>query len=227
MGKRITIPENSKFGRWTVSGQSRMNRYLEYFCVCDCGTAKWLVATELRRGKTQSCGCKVTESLVAASRQRRGVASPTYKHGQTKTKEHRTWVGIKRRCYNKSDHKYEIYGARGITMCDRWLESFHNFLDDMGKAPTKAHTIDRVNVNGNYTPDNCRWATTAEQANNKRNTVLIEFDGEILAMTTFCKKYNLRYRTFKDNFRWRKTSLEIAMQKAKVTIVTANLSKLY
>ena len=91
------------------------------------------------------------------------------RHGMTKTPEYDAWDGMKQRCFNPNHKRYSYYGARGITVCDRWKNSFENFLADMGSKPTPKHSIDRVNNDGNYCPDNCRWATKTEQENNKRN----------------------------------------------------------
>lgn len=97
------------------------------------------------------------------------LAGKTYeKHGKENTREYRIWCNMKSRCYNPNTTFYKIYGARGIRVCERWLNSFANFYNDMGKAPTDEYSIDRKDVNGNYTPINCRWATTQEQALNHR-----------------------------------------------------------
>src|SRR5205085_3050276 len=93
-------------------------------------------------------------------------------HRMTKTAEYLCWVNIKRRCYNPNNCSYKHYGGRGISCCDRWLHSFENFLADMGKKPTPQHQIDRINVNGNYEPSNCRWVLCAINCRNRRNTRL-------------------------------------------------------
>jgi hypothetical protein len=94
------------------------------------------------------------------------------KHGLTKSAEYRCWNTMKERCFNKNKKAYKNYGARGIIVCDRWSNSFLNFLEDMGKKPSSQHSIDRIDNNGNYEPSNCRWATLHEQAINKRNKSL-------------------------------------------------------
>jgi hypothetical protein len=88
----------------------------------------------------------------------------------TETPEYKTWGNIRQRCYNPKHISYKYYGAMGVTVCDRWEKSFENFFADMGKRPSRDHSIDRKNPNGNYQPDNCRWATEKEQQNNRRNS---------------------------------------------------------
>lgn len=127
-------------------------------CVCDCGKETIVRTGSLESGNTKSCGCLMMERILEA------VST----HGMAYTKEYRCWQSIRDRCYNKSFANYKHYGGRGIKVCDRWLESFENFYEDMGDKPSKKHSIDRINNDGNYHPDNCRWATDYEQAINKR-----------------------------------------------------------
>lgn len=107
------------------------------------------------------------------------------------TPEYRCWSGIKTRCYNRNRDEYQIYGARGIGMCDRWRYSFDSFLADMGHKPSPQHSIERIDSDGDYEPGNCRWATNSEQQRNKRTNRVLEFRGVRLCLTDMAAKYGL------------------------------------
>lgn len=116
-------------------------------------------------------------------------------HGMWTSKEYRSWQCIRQRCYNPNHHNYKLYGARGIVVCDSWRDSFESFFEDMGYAPSKNHTIDRIEVNGNYEKSNCRWATMKEQSNNKRNNTYLTFKGETLTQKQWCERLGLKEST--------------------------------
>ena len=111
--------------------------------------------------------------------------------------EYRAWVAIKRRCYNKFFLQYSGYGGRGIKVCERWLNSFESFYKDMGPRPSSKHSLDRVDNDGNYEPSNCRWATSSQQALNRRSTVWINVDGQMMSVTKAAEFYGVnRYTVY-------------------------------
>lgn len=174
MGNKHKILEiGSKFERLTITshaGVDKRNRTL-YNAVCDCGNIAICNATELRNGHKKSCGCLRSE--LSSKRMTT--------HGATKggksSKEFTTWCSIKQRCLDENTKSYHNYGGRGISICERWVNSFENFLFDMGKRPSSKHSIDRIDVNGNYEPSNCRWATSKEQGRNRRNNRIVNING--------------------------------------------------
>lgn len=154
----------------------------KWVVLCDCGNSFEATGTKIRSGEVKTCpGC--SKERVRISR---------VKHGMRGSAEYRIWTHIKSRCYNERVPEYKHYGGRGISMCDRWRESFENFLADMGERPTPGHSIDRRDVNGNYEPVNCRWATDIEQQNNRRNNRKITIAGETKNMAQWADENGLR-----------------------------------
>lgn len=137
-------------------------------CECDCGTIKTINRKMFTGKKVKSCGCAQSEWLIEYNkRQKETGAHHNTTHGMSKTPLYRCWVNMKARCYDENEPAYKNYGGRGISVCDRWKNSFEMFLQDMG-IPERGLTLDRLNPNGNYEPDNCVWADVAQQALNKR-----------------------------------------------------------
>lgn len=139
-------------------------------CVCDCGSVITSLVYNLKNGNTSSCGCLSQEIRAARGRDMgsmQGKKNAT--HGMSATPTYKSWLDARKRCFSPQNKRYEDYGARGITMCAAWAKSFEAFHADMGTSPTGL-TLDRRDVNGNYEPGNCRWATKTEQARNTRST---------------------------------------------------------
>lgn len=150
-------------------------------CKCDCGNNKITFTSYLTGGRTKSCGCLHRDVMSKIK----------FKHGCVKTSEYMAWKAMKGRCYNQNNSRYNTYGARGIIVCSRWLnkeKGFINFLNDIGKKPSKEYTLDRRDNDGNYEPNNCRWLINTEQGKNKSNKRLLTCKGEALSLTEWAEK---------------------------------------
>jgi hypothetical protein len=169
-----------RFGRLTATAPGpRLDcGALTWICRCDCGAETKCTTGSLRNGHSKSCGClhseKTTERLTKHGHSRvvSGRRSPEYT----------AWSGIVQRCTNPKNEKFPDYGARGIVVYDRWRRSFADFLADMGERPSRDHSVDRIDVNGNYEPSNCRWATRREQQANRRCNRMVRFNGETICL---------------------------------------------
>lgn len=168
--QRIDVPIGSKFNRLTVIGDPVMARNTGCLsavpCLCECGAEVTVDKNKLRTGHTKSCGCLKIETAGLHRRTHQMEHSPT----------HVSWRGMLERCANPNHKGWPRYGGRGIEVCERWRDSFSDFLADMGERPDGC-SIDRIDNNKNYEPGNCRWATLHEQASNKSNNVYMEIDG--------------------------------------------------
>lgn len=187
MSKKMLDISGNKFGELiAIQFHSRgiLNRP-KWLCKCSCGNEKVVYYSFLMSGHTKSCGCLKRINTVRAN----------VVHGQSRndgtTSEYAAWQGMKTRCYNKNSKHYKDYGGRGISICDRWLQSFENFFEDMGKRPSNKHSLDRFpNNDGNYEPSNCRWATKMQQAANCRSNHWVEYNGEKMIVADWARKFN-------------------------------------
>lgn len=175
------------FGRLTV-----LNRGKDYICKssmsvvwkcqCECGNILNVRSNQLLSGRTKSCGCFRKERMTT--------------HGLSSSTEKYIYNGMIQRCLNSNHDAYHNYGGRGIKVCDRWSdkeEGFKNFIKDMGLRPSKDYTLDRVDNDGNYAPENCRWATNEEQVVNKRTILKVNYDGKVISFRKFCLLKGLSY----------------------------------
>lgn len=187
--KQIKDLTGKTFGRLTVLGfigkaKGKVSRWL---CQCDCGSQIVTYSHYMTTGDTHSCGCLRKEVTGNQSRS----------HGLSKTVEYRIWFGIIDRCRRVANSAYARYGGRGISVCQEWEDSFEQFLADMGKRPGRRYSIDRIDNALGYSPDNCRWATDKEQANNTRRNHIIEYQGERLNLLQWSERTGIGYSTLR------------------------------
>jgi len=179
-----------KFGRLTVIKKIGSNKWRKtiWLCKCDCGNEKSIIGLHLKSGNTKSCGCVRKETFN------------NLKHGMAKTRFYTIWNGIKKRCNNPKYIEYKIYGGRGIKVCKSW-NKFENFRDDMLESYLEHQknndytSIDRINNNGNYCKENCRWATMKEQNNNQRTNRLITYKGKTQNIKQWADELEINYNT--------------------------------
>lgn len=187
--EKYTKPMISKrFGRLVVLEriEEKQGKTWKYLCKCDCGNEIIVLGDSLRSGGTKSCGCYHNELLAKRSTT----------HGDSKTRLYRIWRAIKKRCYSENYAQYNDYGGRGISMCESWKDSFESFKEwSLENGYSDDLSIDRVDVNRNYEPLNCRWLTIKEQQNNKRNNHLLTYNGKTQTMRQWADELGLGYFT--------------------------------
>lgn len=201
---------NIRFGKWVIIKETEKptdykHRGKWFLCRCDCGTQRAVRANSLKMGQSTNCGCYHREQTSKRMKENH----PMYKHGQARTgkrtKEWRAWNAMIRRCKYPSMERYSRYGGRGIIICNQWLNSFEAFFNDIGSAPSKSHSIDRTDNNGNYEPRNVRWATNSEQIRNSEKTRLITFNRCTMTIGDWSKKTGINRQTIQmrlDKYNW-------------------------
>lgn len=184
MGKPLVNMVGDRYGLLTV--MSRAENYrgnAQWLCKCDCGKLRTYIGFDLRKGKLRSCGCQNPGSQGD--------------HGMSKTGTYQSWVSMRQRCNNPRAKVYAHYGARGIAVCERWNDSFPNFLADLGPRP-EGCSLERIDNNGNYEPGNCRWATQRDQMNNRRANRFIELNGKRQTLAQWLREVGMTNERFFD-----------------------------
>lgn len=193
-----------KFGKLLVLEETkeRKNGSKIYKCKCDCGNTTYVRRCNLiSKNGTKSCGC----SHVGHTKQ-----------GKRHTRIYSIWLNMKQRCYNPKSTQYKDWGGRGVIMCDDWKNDFMTFYDwAMSNGYKKGLTIDRIDVNGNYEPNNCRWVTPKEQANNRRNTPYITYQGKKQSLKQWSEELNVNYYTMRKRYKKGWKTKEILFGKIK------------
>lgn len=154
---------------------------IAYLCLCNCGNETYVEYGNLKSGSIKSCGC-------FGERHR-------YTHRMSKTVEYEAYNGMMARCYRTTHKNYDRYGGRGIRVCKRWKGSFESFYEDMGNKPSDEYTVDRIDNDGDYSPENCKWATRKEQTNNRGCTIRVLG----IPLAVYCEKYGLKYSAVYDS----------------------------
>lgn len=180
---KISVNAGDRYGRLTIveelpeepMGGGKIYRKVK--CACDCGNTKETFLAYLRKGSTTSCGCALDRK------------------GSTKTPEYGVWASMKTRCTNPQDCNYEGYGWRGIEVCSRWMDSFENFYADMGPRPSHLHTLERIDNNKGYSPNNCKWATIREQSRNKRSNRNLTYEGQTMCLSDWAEEIGIHSGT--------------------------------
>ena len=183
-----------RFERLTVIERVENDRHRKsvWKCRCDCGKEIYVNGSHLKSGHTKSCGCYSRDYHREHPRIKHGLV---FDNGK-KTRLYRIWAGIKNRCYNKKDEHYRNYGERGITVCDEWRNDYKCFYDwAMSNGYRKELTVDRIDVNGNYEPSNCRWASNKEQSRNKRNAIKVNYNGNQIYLKELSEITGVGYQT--------------------------------
>lgn len=202
MNRHISEVGN-KYGRLTIMSDYTQNGRWYCHCLCDCGNEHDAMQYKIKSGHTSSCGCLLRDNIRKA----------TYKHGLSKTRIFRLYSKMIRRCYVTEEPAYKYYGARGIKVCDEWLQDRRKFFEwafEHGYSDNL--TIERIDVNGDYEPNNCKWISFSEQARNRRSNVYIECFGKRQILNDWCEEYHINQTTFRNRLK-RGWSIEDALTK--------------
>lgn len=181
--------EGKRFGRWTVIAFIEMkNEKSQWLCRCDCGNEKVVANSGLISGRSQSCGCLHKETVAKMSRRPNSLKKKY-------PREYAAWNQAIQRCTNQKLRNYEDYGGRGITVCNKWRESFQAFIDHIGPKPSDKHSLDRIDNDKGYEPGNVRWSTDSQQISNSRHARKFEWDGELRTIKQLSEISRIPYAT--------------------------------
>lgn len=178
-------------------------------CICACGSRFTTAGTALRSGRSIACAECAKNSKIQSAVKHRDIVSPEYI----------AYNAMKARCYYQKNKRYERYGGRGIFVCDRWLDSYENFLEDMGRKPSPSHSLERIDFNGIYEPSNCVWATLEQQANNRSNNTIIEINGRKQNISQWSKETGVNRTVILRRIN-RGLSGEALIEKSKKILIT-------
>lgn len=200
---------NCVFGKLTViSRAENIGKRVAWNCICECGNKKVVSATNLKSGNVKSCGCLKKEVITKEKTI----------HGKRDSKLYNVYYAMRARCYNKNTKSYQVYGERGIKLCDDWLGKdgflkFYNWAISNGYKD--GMTIERIDCNGNYSPENCCWISKAEQSRNLRTNVLIDYSGETHPMAEWAEILNVNYKKLQRGIKYYGFTFEQAVEYAR------------
>ena len=208
-----------KFGRLTVKSYDHKEKrkngegYNHYYsCICDCGNECIVGRNQIKYGNTQSCGCIRSEQLAQRNKETGVLHGDSVKHKRL----YHIYNGMKERCYSTQSKSYKYYGAKGITICEQWLNDWNSFKEwSLNNGYTDDLTIDRIDVNGIYEPNNCRWVDNKTQANNKTDNKYLTYKGETKTLAEWCDELKLPYHTIKARLNKLGMSVEEAFETPK------------
>lgn len=200
MSRKFKDISGQKFSRLTALYRlHNIKGCTKWLCVCDCGRLTEVTINHLQIGHTKSCGCLLNHDKST--------------HNLSYTRIYKIYINMKQRCYNKNHNYYRDYGARGIAVCDEWKDDFMSFYDwSMANGYKDNLTIDRINVDGNYEPNNCRWISNKQQQRNKRNTKYVTYKGVTKPLKEWCEILGIKYSTTWNRINILKWSIERAFE---------------
>lgn len=194
--------KGKRFGRLLALRMADLdtNKYAKWICRCDCGNTKIVFASNLKSGHTKSCGCLNLEL----------IKTRFITHGMRNTKTYKSYRNMLVRCLNPNHDNYKLYGGRGVKVCDNWLGSFENFYQDMGERPI-GMTLDRIDPDGDYCKENCRWATQQKQCVNRRHNFKVFFDGREQTLPEWSREIDIPLMTLRNRILKLNWSVERAL----------------